>query len=85
MTAPQGYKIGPAVLDLSAGSRNRRKATVKIQRNPQLLILPFIQFHIFYPVFMVRVLFYSLFMNIFSLIAEKYPPCKKGQKNELGR
>ncbi len=37
MIAPKGYKIGPAGLEPHTGARNRKSATVKIQRNPSLL------------------------------------------------
>ena len=42
MIAPQVSEIGPAGLDPSARATNRRKATVKIQRNPLLRLLSMI-------------------------------------------
>ena len=44
MNAPQGKEIGPVGLEPPGGARNRRKATVKIRRNPQLQIRPLIRF-----------------------------------------
>ena len=43
MSAPQGYDIGPVGLDLSAGAKKRRIATLKIRRNSHFRILPLIQ------------------------------------------
>ena len=43
MIALEGQKIDPAGLELPEEARNKRKATVKIRRNPPLPILPLIQ------------------------------------------
>ncbi len=57
MIVPQGYEIGPAVLELPAGSINKRKARENTTKHAALFSFRDPQFHYIYIIFVMRILF----------------------------